>query len=47
VKLIRTDEHFGYRLLGKDMNHRLMRYGQGEYVVGITHTNNIESRTGW
>ncbi len=42
VKLIATDEHSGYRLLGKDMNHRVVRHGQGEYVVGTTHTNTIE-----
>ena len=43
VSLIATDEHSGYRLLGADMNHRVVRHGQGEYVVGTTHTNSIES----
>jgi hypothetical protein len=42
VKLMATDEHTGYRLLGKDMNHRVVRHGAGEYVVGRTHTNTIE-----
>ena len=42
VKLIATDEHSGYRLLGKDLNHHVVRHGQGEYVVGTTHTNTIE-----
>src|SRR5271170_3233918 len=42
VKLIATDEHSGYRLLGRDMNHRVVRHSAGEYVVGTTHTNTIE-----
>jgi transposase-like protein len=42
VRLLATDEHTGYRLLGKDMNHRVVRHGAGEYVVGTTHTNTIE-----
>jgi transposase-like protein len=43
VKLVATDEHSGYRLLGADMDHRVVRHSQGEYVVGTTHTNSIES----
>jgi transposase-like protein len=42
VRLIATDEHSGYRLLGRDMNHRVVRHSAGEYVVGTTHTNTIE-----
>ncbi|MGO9453313.1 MAG: IS1595 family transposase [Candidatus Binataceae bacterium] len=42
VKLIATDEHSGYRLLGADMNHRVINHTRGEYVVGTTHTNTIE-----
>ncbi len=42
VKLIATDEHSGYRLLGKDHNHRVVRHSAQEYVVGSTHTNTIE-----
>jgi transposase-like protein len=43
VKLVATDEHSGYRLLGADMDHRFVRHSAGEYVVGTTHTNSIES----
>lgn len=42
VRLIATDEHSGYRLLGRDLNHRVVRHSAGEYVVGTTHTNTIE-----
>ncbi|MGO9455001.1 MAG: IS1595 family transposase [Candidatus Binataceae bacterium] len=42
ARLVATDEHSGYRLLGKDYDHRVIRHGQGEYVVGTTHTNTIE-----
>lgn len=42
VKLIATDEHSGYRLLGRDFTHGVVKHGQGEYVVGTTHTNTIE-----
>ncbi|MGB8414319.1 MAG: IS1595 family transposase [Candidatus Binatus sp.] len=42
VKLIATDEHPGYRLLANSLPHRVVRHGQGEYVVGTTHTNSIE-----
>jgi hypothetical protein len=42
VKLIATDEHSGYRLLGKDFDHRVVTHSSGEYVVGSTHTNTIE-----
>jgi transposase-like protein len=43
VTLIATDEHSGYRLLGKDYNHGTVNHGKGEYVVGAIHTNTIES----
>ena len=43
VKLIAADEHSGYRLLGKDMSHAVVRHTAGEYVVGSAHTNTIES----
>ncbi len=46
VKLIATDEHSGYRLLGAGAHplpHQVIRHGAGEYVVGSTHTNSIES----
>jgi len=42
VRLVATDEHSGYRLLGRDMNHKVVRHSAGEYVVGRTHTNTIE-----
>jgi transposase-like protein len=43
VKLVATDEHSGYRLLGAYIDHRVVRHGQGEYVVGTTHVNSIDS----
>ncbi len=46
VKLIATDEHSGYRLLGTGpapLPHSIVRHSAGEYVVGTTHTNSIES----
>lgn len=44
VSLIATDEHAGYRLLKQGgLPHEVVRHGQGEYVRGEVHTNNIES----
>ena len=43
AKLVATDEHSGYRLLGADYDHRVVNHTQGQYVVGTTHTNSIES----
>jgi ISXO2-like transposase domain len=44
VELISTDEHPGYRLLKlTGLPHEAVRHGQGEYVRGLVHTNNIES----
>lgn len=40
--LVSTDEHSGYRLLGRTYNHGIVRHGRGEYVNGATHTNTIE-----
>jgi len=40
--LVATDEHSGYRLLGRTYKHRFVRHGIGEYVRGSTHTNTIE-----
>jgi hypothetical protein len=42
AKLVATDEHSGYRLLGANFDHRVVRHSAGEYVVGTTHTNSIE-----
>jgi transposase-like protein len=43
VTLVSTDEHSGYRLLGDDYNHSVVKHTKGEYVVGAIHTNTIES----
>lgn len=42
VSLLATDEHAGYRLLDRDMPHKVIRHSAGEYVVGAVHTNTIE-----
>ncbi|HUO04724.1 MAG TPA: IS1595 family transposase [Candidatus Binataceae bacterium] len=42
ISLISTDEHSGYRLLGKNLPHGVVRHSAGEYVVGAVHTNTIE-----
>jgi IS1 family transposase len=42
VKLVATDEHSGYRLLGRDLPHRVVRHSAGQYVVGAVHTQTIE-----
>jgi transposase-like protein len=39
---VSTDEHAGYRHLGRTFDHGVVRHGTGEYVVGKTHTNGIE-----
>lgn len=38
-----TDEHSGYRNLGRFYAHDAIRHGRGEYVRGSAHTNGIES----
>ena len=44
VELISTDEHPAYRLLAPSgLPHEAVRHGQGEYVRGLVHTQNIES----
>src|SRR5205823_5338103 len=44
IDLVATDEHSGYRLLKPSgIPHDSVSHGQGEYVRGIVHTNNIES----
>lgn len=40
--LISTDEHSGYRHLGREFNHGVVRHSAGEYVAGAVHTNTIE-----
>jgi hypothetical protein len=46
VDLVATDEHLGYRMLSRGdapLPHETGAHGQGEYVRGIVHTNNIEN----
>ncbi|HEX4738129.1 MAG TPA: IS1595 family transposase [Allosphingosinicella sp.] len=40
--LVSTDEHSGYRFLGRTFQHGVVRHSAGEYVVGAHHTNGIE-----
>jgi transposase-like protein len=42
VSLLATDEHAGYRYLGRTYPHRVIRKSGGDYVVGAVHTNTIE-----
>ena len=42
VSLLCTDEHSGYRFLGRDLPYRIIRKSGGDYVVGAVHTNTIE-----
>jgi len=39
---VSTDEHSGYRHLGRTFNHGVVRHSAGEYVKGVHHTNSIE-----
>lgn len=39
---IHTDEWRGYNGLNKKYNHNVVKHGAGEYVVGLSHTNNVE-----
>jgi len=39
---VSTDEHSGYRHLGRTFNHGVVRHSAGEYVNGSHHTNGIE-----
>lgn len=40
--LVSTDEHSGYRHLGRSYVHGVVRHSAGQYVVGSVHTNTIE-----
>ncbi len=42
VSLLTTDEHSGYRFLGRDFPHEVIRKSTGKYVVGAVHTQTIE-----
>lgn len=39
---VSTDEHSGYRHLGRTFDHGFVSHGAGEYVKGDHHTNSIE-----
>jgi transposase-like protein len=39
---VSTDEHSGYRNLGRTFNHGVVRHSAGEYTSGNFHTNGIE-----
>lgn len=39
---VSTDEHAGYRHLGRTFDHGVVRHGLGEYSVNGVHTNGIE-----
>lgn len=43
VSLVATDENRAYRYLDRGIPHQAVNHGQGEYVRGNIHTNNIES----
>jgi transposase-like protein len=45
VELVATDEHSGYQYLDRWQGypHQTIRHGEGEYVRGLVHTNNIEN----
>lgn len=40
--LVSTDEHSGYRHLGRTYKHGVVRHSAGEYRLGDCHTNSIE-----
>ncbi|MCA3254919.1 MAG: IS1595 family transposase [Burkholderia sp.] len=40
--LVATDEHSGYRHLGRTFNHGIVRHSAGEFRKGDAHTNSIE-----
>lgn len=43
VSLVATDEHSGYRRLGRTYPHGIVNHSKKEYVRGNIHTNNIEA----
>jgi transposase-like protein len=44
VSLVATDEHSGYaKLTDEGFPHQSVKHGQGEYVRGNAHTQNIDS----
>lgn len=42
VNLLATDEHSGYRSLGRDYPHDYVRHARGKYVAGAVHTQTID-----
>jgi transposase-like protein len=42
AELVSTDEHSGYRNLGRTFNHAVVRHSAGEYARDNIHTNTIE-----
>lgn len=43
VSLLATDDGGGYRKLGKEFPHGIVRHRTGEYVIGAVHTQTIDS----
>jgi transposase-like protein len=43
VSLVATDEHSGYRRLGRSLPHQSVNHTKKEYVRGNVHTNNLEA----
>ena len=43
VSLVATDDAGGYRKLGREFPHGIVRHTAGEYVVGAIHTQTIDS----
>ncbi|HEV3074591.1 MAG TPA: IS1595 family transposase [Thermoanaerobaculia bacterium] len=43
VSMVATDEHAGYRQLGRNRPHQAVNHQAGEYVRGEIHTANIDS----
>src|SRR6202035_3541840 len=43
VSMVATDEHQGYRRLGRNRPHQAVNHQAGEYVRGEIHTANIDS----
>jgi transposase-like protein len=42
ASFVATDEHSGYRHLGRTYRHGVVRHSAGEYTSGAFHTNSIE-----
>jgi len=42
VSLVATDEHAGYKRLGREYPHQVVNHEKKEYVRGNVHTNNLD-----